>query len=68
MQKIKCHTCGRDAIFVNDGMECNIDRHYKDFQCGKGHITRLYMDEMNNGSLCSVRTSDWFDPNKNINI
>lgn len=43
MQKIKCHICGRDAKLIGTGLETNADR--SDFQCGKGHITRLYLDE-----------------------
>lgn len=46
MIKIKCHTCGRDARLIGCGIECNTDRQYEDFQCGKGHITRLYLDEL----------------------
>ena len=45
MQKIKCHICGRDAKCIGAGLENNTDRPYEDFQCGKGHITRLYLDE-----------------------
>ena len=45
MQKIKCHICGRDAKLIGTGLETNADRSYEDFQCGKGHITRLYLDE-----------------------
>jgi hypothetical protein len=66
LETIKCHTCGRNAKLISSGLECNTDRQYEDFQCGKGHITRLYMDEMGNQSLCSVRIEEWFD-NNNIN-
>jgi hypothetical protein len=45
MIKIKCHTCGRDARLIGSGIECNTDRQYEDFQCGKGRVTRLYLDE-----------------------
>jgi hypothetical protein len=44
MIKIKCHTCGRDAKLIGSGLECNTDREYADYQCGKGHVTRLYLD------------------------
>ena len=46
MIKIKCRTCGRNTKFIGCGIECNTDRQYEDFQCGKGHITRLYLDEL----------------------
>ena len=45
MQTIKCHTCGRNAKLISAGLEANTDREYEDFQCGKGHITRVYLDE-----------------------
>lgn len=44
LQVIKCHTCGRNATYIGGG-DCGCEQWYKEYRCGKGHISRLYDDE-----------------------